>query len=324
MIKRLSPTGVLQNNNFHDMKKSILFTLLAICMIAKAYACDICGCGVGNSYIGILPEFNKHIFGIRYRYNSLLTHVGVDGATTYLTTDETYRTVEAWGGWDLGRFRVMASIPYNFNERLNQGNTTKKDGIGDISASGFYQLVNSRKNVFSNNLLVQSLWLGGSVKLPTGDYNPLDKSATNENANLFQLGTGSLDFSVTGMYDIRLQDVGVNLAATYKINTTNKYEYSYGNKFSTNAQVYYKFRIKDIVTIAPNTGVLYENAENDLDHGMSVDISGGRLLMGTVGVEASIKKIAIGGNWQTPLSQNLADGIVKANNRMMLHVALAF
>ncbi|MEX6688205.1 transporter [Danxiaibacter flavus] len=306
------------------MKKIILFILSVIGMLVEVRACDICGCGVGNSYIGILPEFNKHIFGIRYRYNSLLTHVGVDGTTTYLTTDETYRTAEAWGGWDIGKFRLMASLPYNFNERLNQGSTTKKNGIGDISVSGFYQLINSRKAVLTNKLLVQSLWLGGSVKLPTGDYNPLDKSATNENANLFQLGTGSVDFSVNGMYDIRLQDVGVNLAASYKMNTTNKYEYSYGNKFSTNAQVYYKFRIKNIVTIAPNTGILYENAEKDLDHEMSVDISGGRLLMGTVGVEASVKKIAIGGNWQTPLSQNLADGIVKANNRMMLHVAFAF
>src|SRR6188508_2006607 len=103
------------------MKKLLTIAILFLFpMLTKA--CDICGCGVGNSYIGILPDFHKHIFGIRYRFNSLLTHVGVDGATTYLTTKEYYHTVEAWGGWNIGKkFRIIAAVPYSFNKRENQG-----------------------------------------------------------------------------------------------------------------------------------------------------------------------------------------------------------
>jgi hypothetical protein len=291
-------------------------------LIGDTEACDICGCGVGNNYIGILPDFSKEIIGIRYRFNSLISHLGRDGATTYLTTDEMYKTIELWGGWNISNhFRLMASLPYSLDEQSNQGITKSKSGIGDASVSGFYQFINSRKTVMNSQLLVQSLWVGGTIKLPTGQYNPKDKSIISENANLFQLGTGSVDFSFGVMYDVRLQDLGLNLTANYKINTSNQSEYKYGNKFSTNLQAYYKVRVKKLVTIAPNAGILFETAAQDMDHGFTVDISGGNLSLATIGVEAAYKNISFGGNWQTPLSQNLANGIIKANNRFMVHMA---
>ena len=304
------------------MRKLFLIICIISTFAGEMNACDICGCGVGNSYIGILPDFSKKIFGFRYRYNSLLTHIGADGATTYLTTTESYRTMELWGGWNIGqKFRVMASVPYSFDERSNQGVTNTKNGLGDITFSGFYQLISSRRTVFTNKLLVQSLLVGAGIKLPTGKYNPSDKSNSTQSANLFQLGTGSVDFTINAMYDVRLQDAGINISASYKMNTGNKYDYSYGNKANLSTQAYYKFRVKEKVTIAPNAGILYEKAKKDLDNKFKVDISGGNVLLGTVGMEASFKRISFGGNWQTPFSQNLANGIVRANERVMVHIA---
>jgi hypothetical protein len=301
------------------MKKLMLFIFILGMTAPEVKACEICGCGIGDSYIGILPEFNKNIFGFRYRYNSMLTHIGVGGAITYLTTAESYRTLEAWAGINVTRnFRLMASVPYSFDERSNQGTTITKNGPGDISFSAFYQLIHSRKQV-SDKLLVQSLWIGGGLKLPTGNYNPLSKSTSAESANLFQLGTGSTDFTLTALYDIRLQDAGFNLNGSYRINTVNAYQYQYGNKFSVSAQFYYKFKIEKNLTISPNAGMLSEKGQQDTDHSIPVDISGGNLILGSLGAELAYKKIAVGGNWQTPLTQNLANGIIKANNRCMIH-----
>lgn len=300
-------------------------------MMALGYvvsACDICGCGVGNGYIGILPDFHKRILGVRYRYSGMLTHVGVGGTTTYLTTKESFNIVEAWGGWNISdKFRVMASVPYSYNEKENQGITKNKKGIGDISVAGYYQLLGSRKTVAAGaanpKLLVQSLWIGGGVKLATGQYNPSDKSTTGENTNLFQLGTGSFDFNLGAMYDLRLQDAGINVNANYKVNTANKYDFQYGNKLNINSQLYYKFRTKNRVMIAPNAGVQYEAAQTDRDGDINVTVSGGKLLIGTVGLETAFGKFAVGANYQTPLSQNLANGIVKAQDRIMVHIAFA-
>ncbi|HUQ65011.1 MAG TPA: hypothetical protein VM101_02580 [Flavitalea sp.] len=305
----------------NHMKGIILIVLMAFAFPSFVAACDICGCGVGTSYIGILPDFNKRIIGLRYRYNSIFSHIAPGGNTSYLTTKELYNTMELWGGWNINKkFRVMLALPYSFNEQINQGLRASKNGPGDINVSGQYELLNSRKTL-DNHMIVQSLWVGGGIKLATGKYNPNDKSTSNSNANLFQLGTASTDFTANVMYDVRLQDAGINLSATYKRNTVNKYEYRYGNKLSTTAQVYYKIRIDHAVTIAPNGGVQYETAKQDTDHQLTVDISGGRLMMATVGVESAFKKISLGFNWQTPLSQEMAKGIVKANNRFMTHVS---
>ncbi len=262
--------------------------------------------------------------GLRYRYNSLRTHIGAGGMQTYLTSSERYNTLELWGGWNIGkRFRIMATIPYGFNERINQGIAKQKNGLGDISLSGFYQLINSKKMI-AKKLLVQTLFIGGGIKLPTGKYNAADKSNTNENANLFQLGTASFDYTLNAMYDIRLQDIGLNINASYKMNTANKYDYNYGNKLSAGTQLYYKYRIKKKLLLAPNAGLLYEHAAKDIDRKFNVDISGGRILNASLGLETMFKRIAVGANWQTPLSQNLASGFVKANNRCMLHVSFSF
>lgn len=302
--------------------KKITVVLVALFCFLKAGACDICGCGVGGYYIGILPEFHKHIIGVRYRYNSLRTHLGSGGSTTYLTTRERYNTAELWGGWNIGKkFRIMAAVPYAFNERTNQGVTNTKNGVGDISIIGYYRLLSSKRTVFTKKLMVQSLWIGGGIKLPTGKYTAADKLNTSQNTNLFQLGTASYDFSVHAMYDLRIQDAGLNIAASYKINTANKYNYNYGNKLNTTAQLYYKLRVKNKFTMAPNAGITYENSKKDIDNKITVDVSGGNLLLGTFGVETNFKKISFGANWQTPLSQNLANGFVKANNRMMLHLS---
>jgi hypothetical protein len=303
------------------MKKLAVIVIAVICF-SKANACDICGCGVGGNYIGILPEFNQHVFGLRYRLNSLTTHIGTGGNTTYLTTEEIYQTIELWGGWNIGKkFRVMAAVPYAFNERSNQGVSNRKDGVGDISVNGYYQLFNTQKVMPGGKALVQTFWAGAGLKLPTGRYTDEDKQNTSQNTNLFQLGTGSVDFAFNAMYDLQWQNAGLNISGTYKMNSDNKYDYNYGNKVNSSAQLYYKFRVKEKLTIAPNAGMVYENSKKDIDNKIMVDVSGGNLLQGSLGVETAVKKLSIGASWQTPLSQDLADGFVKTNSRVMLHIS---
>lgn len=303
--------------------KKITILLIATIITNSAAACDICGCGTGSSYIGILPEFNNRVLGLRYRYNSLHTHIGNGGTTTYLTTHEMYKVAEVWGGITINKkLLLLTSLPFTFNQQINQSQNKNKSGLGDMSVTGYYQLVNKRNQVDSGKkLLVQSLWIGSGIKLPTGEYNNSDKSATGNSTNLFQSGTGSWDYTLNMMYDIRLQDAGLNIAASYKVNSTNSNHYSYGNKFNSTTQLYYKWRIKNVITLSPNAGVVYETSVKDRDKGFPVDLSGGWLLAASSGAEVTYKKTAIGFNWQLPISQQLAGGFVKANNRAMLHLS---
>jgi hypothetical protein len=310
-----------------NMRKIIILLLLSAGVIPAAVACDICGCGAGSYYIGILPEFNSRIIGLRYRASYLQTHIGPGGTSSYLTTDEHYRTAELWGGWTFkDKFRVMAYLPVSFNSKTNQEENLSKAGLGDAAVQGFYRLLNKRKATGKEGtkLFIQDLWIGGGIKLPTGKYEPADKEASGKSANLFQLGTGSFDFVLTAMYDLRFQDAGLNITGSYKINTGNKYDYAYGNKFSGSAQLYHKFRIRQALTLSPNAGASYETSARDLDDSYAVYTSGGYILFGTLGAELSYRKIAVGGNWQPVFSQDLAQGAVKAHNKMMLHVSFMF
>ncbi|TWF42778.1 hypothetical protein FHW36_102539 [Chitinophaga polysaccharea] len=307
------------------MKKiSILCIILLSNYVASA--CDICGCGVGSYYIGLLPDFKQRFIGLRYQHKTMRSHLGPGGTTSYLTTQETYQTAELWGGWNIGRrFRVLGFIPVNINSRENQGITTSKSGWGDVAAVGYYQLLDKQYTTGRGQLLVQSLWIGGGVKLPIGGYEPAERKENEDAPNNFQLGTASTDFTLNAAYDIRLIDIGINTNVSYKLNTANKYDYRYGNKFTANVLAYYKIRVADKVSLAPNAGILYETAAKDREAGtFTVDMSGGYSLLATAGIEATIGKISAGVNFQPVISQQLADQRVKAGSRAMVHLTYLF
>ena len=313
------------NNKENTMNKKYIMMLLFVLSFGVAKACDICGCGVGSYYLGILPEYNKRFIGLRYQYKSLTTHLGPSGERSPLTTDESYQSTELWGGWNIGkRFRVLAFVPYNFNRRESQTGNGNKNGLGDIAVMGYFKLFENT-NTVHERLLVQSLWIGGGIKAPTGKYEPSERLAIQESPNNFQLGTASTDFTVNAAYDIRFNDLGLNTNVTYKMNTENTHAYRYGNKLTANALLYHKIRVANKFTVSPNVGVLYETAQKDVESKKySVDVSGGNAVSAILGVECAFKNLSIGGNFQKIGSQNLAGGRVKAGNKMMVHVSLPF
>lgn len=306
------------------MKKYLIIILLSVISL-PSIACDICGCGVGSYYLGILPEYNKRFIGFRYQHKALTTHLGPTGERSPLTSDETYQTAEIWGGLNIGnKFRILAFVPYNFNNRLAQTGDGYKSGLGDIAVMGYYNAFSAR-HTMGTQLLVQSLWVGAGVKAPTGKYEPSERALSSESPNNFQLGTASTDVTLNAAYDVRLMDLGLNINANYKFNTENKYDYRYGNKLTTNALLYYKIRLFNSFTIAPNAGVLYETSQQDVENGKyAVDVSGGHVLSAIGGLEANFSRFSTGINSQSVASQQLANNRVSAGNRLMVHFSVAF
>ncbi|WP_192351802.1 transporter [Algoriphagus sp. Y33] len=306
------------------MKIKIFILLLVITIPLSALACDICGCGVGSYYLGILPDFSDKFVGVRYQSKLLTTHLGPSGNRTLLTSDETYRSIEVWGAWNFGsRWRIMAILPYNFNTRMIEQGSTKgyKEGLGDVVGILNYKLFESRVTTESSKFLAHSLWLGAGVKAPTGRYEA-GEQVMSDSPNNFQLGSGSTDFLFNSAYDVRLMDLGVNVNASYKVNTENNFDYRYGNKFTGNFLVYYKFNIQDKIRISPNVGLLYETQPQDMLYNKyKVYQSGGDLLSNVMGVEMNIGSVSIGANYQIPISQNLANNRAVTGNRLMTHIS---
>jgi hypothetical protein len=298
------------------MKKIILASAIALLSFTTVNACEICGCGLGNYYIGLLPQFSHKFFGLRYQFRSFHTVLAND-ATQF--SRDYYKTVEFWAGWNIGkRWQVIAILPYNYIHQVSDDGVTNNQGIGDIAVMGNYKVFDRS----SRHSFTQQLWLGAGIKLPTGKFNvDATDPALVALANT-QTGSASTDFMLNAMYNIKIKKVGINTSASYKINTANKDNYSFGNKFSSSSFAFYPMA-KGEFGIVPNIGMMYEQTAPNKLAKETVAQTGGNLLSTAAGLELNYRKISIGANVQLPLHQNFSDGQTDLKVKGMVHVSFS-
>ncbi|TXI71256.1 MAG: hypothetical protein E6Q41_00520, partial [Cyclobacteriaceae bacterium] len=78
--------------------KKVFFISLVLLAAHVTMACDVCGCSLGGSYFGILPQFNKNFVGLRWsqaRFHAYMNHQS--GYLSEETSNDTYRKLELWG-----------------------------------------------------------------------------------------------------------------------------------------------------------------------------------------------------------------------------------
>jgi hypothetical protein len=302
--------------------KRIFILLPGIILLSsiRVRACDICGCGVNNFYIGILPQFNHKFFGVRYHFNSFNTRLTSD-ATQY--SKDFYQTIEFWGGWNIGkRMQVLTFVPVNFNHQNSDEGISNLKGLGDVVLLANYKLfdvgsVNSHDKIFS-----QQFWIGGGVKLPTGKFEIEDNDPDVASVANRQLGSGSTDILLNAMYNVRIDKFGVNSNVNYKINSANKEHFRFGDKLSLSSFIFYPIKSSATI-IRPNAGLLYEHTKPSVLDAGKIDLTGGSLLQGSLGAEVSFNTITLGFNAQLPIAQNFAESQTKAKIKGMAHVSIA-
>lgn len=301
--------------------KRVFLTFFISAILFSASACEICGCGVGNFYLGLLPHFSSKFFGIRYQYMHYHTQLSTDASQF---SNDYYRSIELWGGVNFGsKLQLLTFIPYHINKQYTDDGIKTQNGIGDVSLLLNYNIFHSRESN-SKKLVEQQLWLGGGLKLPSGkntiDVN--DPLANPGDVNS-QSGTGSTDILLNASYDISINKFGLNTSANYKINTDNKTGYRFGNRFTANTFAYYRLRTLGF-GIAPNMGLLYEQAASNSLQKAVVLQTGGHLISASTGIEMNFNTIAVGANVQLPVSQNFAEGQTQSKLRGLVHLTLAF
>ncbi|MGC4100413.1 transporter family protein [Ferruginibacter sp.] len=298
------------------MKKTILIISIVFCCTTNSNACEFCGCGLGNYYIGLLPQFNHKFIGLRYQYSSFKSQVANDPGQY---SRDYYKTMEIWAGWNMGKkWQLLAILPYNFIHQVSDDGVVNNNGIGDIAVMANYNLLDHTKG-----RTTQQWWIGAGIKAPTGKFNidaadPAIASIANT-----QAGSASTDFMLNTLYSIKLNKLSINTGASYKLNTANSDQYHFGNKFSASSFVSYAIE-KTKISFIPNAGLLYENtAANKLDK-QAVEQTGGNLLAAAAGLEVSFKKITVGANVQVPASQHFASGQTELKTKGMLHISFSF
>lgn len=289
--------------------KKVFFIFLALLAAHGTMACDVCGCSLGGSYFGILPQFNKNFVGLRWsqaRFHAYMNH-----QSDYLkpeTSNDTYQKLELWGRYYVNkRIQLFAFIPYSFNSMKGTEQVVSSHGLGDITVIGNYLLLNTGEDKTKK---FKHTWMAGAgVKLPTGDSNLEDKGVlVNPN---FQLGTGSLDFLLSTVYTLRYQKAGLSVESGYKINTRNRNDYVFGNQFHASSQIFY-WQNAGMFAFLPNAGVYFEQAAKHRDGTILQANTGGSSVQLTAGLETYVKGFTVGFTYKHPVNQhynsdNIAD-----------------
>lgn len=300
------------------MRKFLLFSTFFV-VSTKLFACDICGCSSAMNYYGILPQFHKNFVGARYysrAFNS--THPPSIIYSGDLKSDEHYKTVDFWARFypfKNKKTQTFVFVPINYFKKFEDKTSTTNSGLGDISLTTNYTLINSGDSLFKKT---KHTWLiGGGVKLPSGKYKP-----TIANPNM-QLGSGSFDFIVNTIYTIRYNKLGLNTEATFKLNGKNKNNYRFGNRFSISESLFYWKRFKKISWM-PHCGAIFEIGNKDKSYNITQSYTGGYSSFASFGSEFYLTHFSFGASYQHPISQNLFEGYTSVKNRLIINLIYLF
>jgi hypothetical protein len=291
--------------------KKIGFLILVLVPFL-GFSCDHC-----NVYLNINPNDYQHSFGIQYRSrlhygkfdNSgllMLKHGGSE-RLQYRNTEvwERYSRVEITGKYFFNtKWSLQGVLPYVNNQQIENGvakyNVT---GIGDPMLLQNYQVFNT-KALKDSVKFTHRLSVGAGVKIPLGSYNKAYPLGV-PNIDL-QAGTGSWDGLLNLTYLAKIKNLGVIFNTNYKLNTSNKDKFRYGNTLNSMLSLFYQIKIKNQV-IMPTVGAYAEVATFDSQDGVLFNNSGGELYFADISMNWYLKKIRFQANYQHNFASILND-----------------
>lgn len=297
---------------------SFLFLLLGVS--SSSLACDICGCANSGSYFGLLPQSHKSLIGIRYQRMNFTTHAD----SKVLRTEEQFNITEVYARFfPIKRVQVMAFVPYRIDRQITSADVKKQNGIGDITVLANYNILNTLMDTESSSSYSHTLQIGGGVKVPTGKFK-FDENNVLQVANAnFQLGTGSTDFLVNAFYTINKDQWGLATNISQKFNTTNSQGYRFGNQTFGTIDLYRSFKVGEI-SLTPSIGIYAENAKHGKEDGVTLDLTGGKLLNAAAGITLFSNRWTFGINGQLPIAQESSSGHVKVKERLFMQLGFLF
>ncbi len=292
--------------------------------------CDLCGC-----YMGLEPNFEKNQIGLRYYTFKFFEEAHPESEATQTdnagipsqvdhevqagtSSTEIYDNVELYGRIYLNaKTRILFGIPFSFNDI----DSKRLNGMGDMRVLAQYNVYNT--DITGRTNFWQRIFLGGGLKLPTGVYNKQLTFGIVEPH--FQPGTGSFDFIFTGLYIAKLEKLGLGWRndIVYTLNTTNKNDYKFANRFNLASTFSYDI-ITESINILPHTGIYLETANADEYQGSAAPGSGGTVLMATMGLDLFYDVLSMDFDYQLPMVQNFIGDQTDNDYRYFLSVGYSF
>lgn len=294
---------------------------------SEVWFCDLCGCSTSSGSFGFGTLSNANFIGLRYIYQNFESRNGIFENSP--KSEELFNTYQLWAQLPINdNFFVTANVPYQDLTRKFQGSKENLNGLGDISAIGWYKIQFYKKQKTDGSTVDfnatkepsgHSLQFGLGVKFPTGKFE--EALADNVNPG-FQVGTGSVDGIFSLGYNYGSDKIGINTLMSYYLKGENKNEYQFGNQFSYSVNVYTVFPTNSM-NIMPFAGLSGDVYDSITQYGETLQDTDGDILNASFGSELAIEKFIFGASYTLPIQQNLFGDNVESKQRISIYVNFA-
>jgi hypothetical protein len=327
------------------MQKRFLVGLVFMLIYNTSFACDLCTIYLGiqpndfKNSVGIryrYRAFEKNYDGLslstlsngkRIKGNPIDKHNGAELGSPL----ESYLYIEEFNSYDIfinvylhPKWQLNVSTYFADNYiKKNDSIVNNVGGIGDINLLLKYQLINSQNNcdTILNNKFIHRLTVGAGITLPTGNFNKatIVDFETEFKPNVIigtpileldphmQAGTGAFGYLFLMEYLIKVNAFGLNFNTSYKLNTTNRNEFKFANRFNSNISLFSMLKLSKKVKIMPQAGFSYEQSKRDEYQNKPYMESGGSVLFGNFGLGIFLNKLRFSTSYYKPVYESLYD-----------------
>ncbi len=271
--------------------------------------CDACGCSATGGSFGFGDLQQKNKITLRYLNQNYRSKETIFNNSPW--SEEHFGTIQMLGLFSIAKnLKILSIIPYQFLSKETSTTNINVSGLGDISVISIYNILN--KEINKKNKIN---WLfGAGVKLPTGTFNENFGGSLNPG---FQLGTGSLDYSLLTEFSFNSNNWGWQHTLNYLYKNTNKFDFKFGNQWNYFTNIYKKIIIQNS-QIIPMLGYAYEFSYENVDFGVLQPNTQARAHLLKIGVDYSFNSFLVGFHYFQPISQNLFNETVELSNRFNL------
>jgi len=217
-------------NKVKSIKSATALTIFVSAFSFSTTALSASCCGGGSASSLILPKFSRAMIDTSVdveHYNGFWDNDGNLGNDPQGSNLNQYRFNIGYAYRLTPRWQASATLPYVWNRNRYASLTRNTSGLGDASASLWYEAFDKIACVWNVNTwedLLPAIYWGGTLTIPTG-ISPYDD--VNDNFDITGRGAYRLDASV--LIDKTIYPWNVSISASYGKYLERPVNREYGN-----------------------------------------------------------------------------------------------
>jgi len=207
---------------------ALTVTVSALCLSSPAWSASCCGGGSASSLL--LPKFSRAMVDVSIdneHYSGFWDKDGNLGSDPQGSNLNQYRINFAYAQRLAPRWQASFNLPYVWNRNRYASLTRDTSGLGDASASLWYEAFDKIMCVWNVNTwrdLLPAIYWGGTLTVPTG-ISPYDN--VSDNFDITGRGAYRLDASV--LIDKTIYPWNASISASYGKYLERPINREYGN-----------------------------------------------------------------------------------------------